>query len=133
RRSTYDSGRHLGVSWSPDGSRLVFQTNRDGNWEIVVTGIDGDLARLTDSPADDLNPTWSPDGARIAFSSNRAGWQNISLCSRMAARLRNSPASPLTTRTPPGRPMATELPLSATATAIARFMSWIGMAAIRLG
>jgi Tol biopolymer transport system component/DNA-binding winged helix-turn-helix (wHTH) protein len=65
--------------WSPDSSRLVFQSDRDGNWEIYTTSVDGELAQLTDDAADDLSPEWSPDGNRIAFSSNRNGRQHIYL------------------------------------------------------
>ena len=60
--------------WAPDGSRIAFHTNRDGNFEIYSMNPDGgDPQRLTDSPGIDLSAAWSPDGARIAFSSNRSG------------------------------------------------------------
>ena len=39
--------------------------------------VDGELAQVTDDPADDLSPNWSPDGSKLAFSSNRAGRQQI--------------------------------------------------------
>jgi TolB protein len=65
-----------GCSWSADGARLVFQSNRDGNWEIYSTEID-QLTRLTDNLSDDSSPAWSPDGKQIVFTSNRAGRQNI--------------------------------------------------------
>jgi len=39
--------------------------------------VDGELAQLTDDPADDLDPDWSPDGSKIAFSSNRDGMHHI--------------------------------------------------------
>ncbi|HEU4698407.1 MAG TPA: Ig-like domain-containing protein [Gemmatimonadales bacterium] len=64
-------------SWSPDGSRLAFQTDRDGNSEIYVMNADGSgLVRLTDDPAMDQHPAWSPDGSRIAFTTDRDGsWE----------------------------------------------------------
>ena len=57
--------------WSPDGQRLAFSSNRDGNWEIYTREPDGSLTRLTDDPAADGHPSWSPDGNWIAFSSDR--------------------------------------------------------------
>jgi TolB protein len=55
-------------SWSPDGRRLAFMSDRDGNFEIYVMNADGTgQTRLTDNPLTDGNPVWSPDGTRIAF------------------------------------------------------------------
>ena len=60
------------ASWSPDGSKIAFVSDRDENGEIYVIGADGrDETRLTEHPALDSMPSWSPDGARIAFSSRR--------------------------------------------------------------
>lgn len=59
-------------SWSPDGQKIAFQSNRDGNWEIYVMNVDGtEQTNLTNHPADDCCPSWSPDGRKIAFLSNR--------------------------------------------------------------
>lgn len=58
-------------AWSPDGERLAFASDRDGNQEIYVVRRDGsDLRRITDSPRDDLFPAWTSDG-RIVFYSER--------------------------------------------------------------
>jgi Tol biopolymer transport system component len=60
--------------WSPDGTRIVLWSSRDGNAEIYVMNADGsNLVRLTNNPADDVQPAWSSDGTRIAFVSNRDG------------------------------------------------------------
>jgi Tol biopolymer transport system component len=60
--------------WSPDGSRLAFVSDRDGNEEIYVMNSDGSgQTRLTDSPASDAGPSWSSDGKRITFVSERDG------------------------------------------------------------
>ena len=66
--------KNLVSSWSPDGSKIVFSSNRDGNSEIYVMDSDGNnVFRLTDNPASDKEPAWSPDGNRIAFSTDRNG------------------------------------------------------------
>ena len=62
------------ADWSPDGSQIVFSTNRDGNFEIYLMNADGtDQTNLTNDPASDSLPAWSPDGSQIAFTTNRDG------------------------------------------------------------
>jgi TolB protein len=57
---------------SPDGARVLFQSDRTGDWEIYTMKLDGsDLVRLTSSPGADATPIWSPDGRRIVFASER--------------------------------------------------------------
>ncbi len=66
------------ATWSPDGSQIAFESDREGNWELYVINVDGsDLRRLTDNAATDRAPDWSPDGSRIAFESTRDGGSEI--------------------------------------------------------
>jgi Tol biopolymer transport system component len=65
-------------SWSPDGTRIVFCSDRDGNYEIYIMNTDGsNQIRLTENPANDVFPCFSPDGHKIAFVSERDGNQEI--------------------------------------------------------
>lgn len=56
---------------SPDGSKIAFQSDRDGSiFQIYTMNIDGsDLVRLTSGTANVGSPSWSPDGSMITFSS----------------------------------------------------------------
>ncbi len=67
-------------AWSPDGKRLIFMSNRDGNWEIYLVNADGSgLRRLTQSNSSEGMPTWSPDGIAIAYMSDRGGQWGVYL------------------------------------------------------
>jgi TolB protein len=61
-------------AWSPDGRRIAFYSERDGNAEIYVMNADGSgVTRLTNTSADEGYPAWSPDGRTISFDSDRTG------------------------------------------------------------
>lgn len=74
-------GPELFPSLSPDGSRLIYASRTEGNWNIYMQAIResssgnfSDPVNLTaDSAADDSQPVFSPDGQRIAFRSSRDG------------------------------------------------------------
>ncbi len=54
-------------SWSPDGSRILFESNRHGDGsEIYTMNADGTDVQFL---AGGNNPSWSPDGSRILFIS----------------------------------------------------------------
>jgi len=58
-------------SWSPDGRRIAFVSDRTGQIDIFVMDVhEGSVQRLTRHGG--LYPAWSPDGRKIAFSANGA-------------------------------------------------------------
>ncbi len=63
---------------SPDGSKVVFSSNRNGQGDIYLINIDGTgERRLTNDPADDGAASWSRDGEQLIFDSNRDGDYDI--------------------------------------------------------
>lgn len=75
--TSHKQGNAAGVGapvWSPDGARIAFPSDRDGNREIYLMNADGsNQVNLTNQQAYDDSPAWSPDGKRIAFVSDRDG------------------------------------------------------------
>ena len=67
-------GNEQGGAYSPDGTKIVFMNNYDGDYEVCVMNADGTGAKqLTKNSSFDGYPSWSPDGTTIAFASNRDG------------------------------------------------------------
>lgn len=57
--------------WSPDGTKLVFVSNREGGSQLwVMNPASGEVQRLTDISTEASAPVWSPDGKRLAFVSD---------------------------------------------------------------
>lgn len=67
-------------SWAPDGQRISFESNRDGEAAVYIIRPDGSgLRRLTPAGSLGEQPNWSVDGRHIVFSSNRDGVHQLYL------------------------------------------------------
>ncbi len=84
-------------TWSPDGKKIAFDSQRNFIYDIYVISAEGKkLERLTEGEGNNTRPAYVQDGTRIAFESDRDGAWNIYLMNtngRNAIQL---------TRTPPG-------------------------------
>jgi TolB protein len=60
-RLTHNESQDGHPDWSPDTNYIVFESERDGNFEIYVMNPDGsDPRNLTNNSLDDYLPSWSP-------------------------------------------------------------------------
>jgi Tol biopolymer transport system component len=86
-------------AWSPDGTRIAFESTVDGRRAIWTMQADGQgLRRLTDAAgaATETAPAWSPRGDRLAFASDRDGNSEIYVIGADGAgarRLTDNPAN----------------------------------------
>ena len=72
-RLTFDGGLQSEPTWSPDGGRIAYSSDRAGNFDILVQQTTSTPVPVTSNPAHDWQPDWSPDGSQIVFRSERNG------------------------------------------------------------
>jgi Tol biopolymer transport system component len=70
RQLTDDLNKDRFPRWSPDGSRIAFQSNRSGSYQIWTIHPDGSgLRQITKATGTDLtDPVWSPEGSLMAYN-----------------------------------------------------------------
>ncbi len=65
---------------APSTAKVVFSSNRDGNWDLWTMNPDGsDPVNLTQDAPSDFSPVWSPTGEQILFVSFRNGGESLYL------------------------------------------------------
>ncbi|MCH7397833.1 PDZ domain-containing protein [Belliella sp. DSM 107340] len=71
-RLTSPEGPEMYPKFSPDGSKIAFTANYNGNYDVYVIPTTGGIPkRLTYHGMSDLVLGWTPDGKSILFSSGR--------------------------------------------------------------
>jgi len=55
--------------FSPDGSKILFSSDKGGQHHIWIKNVDGKLPRQVTKFGHDMEPNWSPDGKQIVFAS----------------------------------------------------------------
>jgi Tol biopolymer transport system component len=83
-------------SFSPDGKRIVFASNRTGHWEIWVCDSEGgNPMQLTFSGGPiTYAPSWSPAGNEIAFNTRIGAKQDIFVVSANGGKPRRLTSDP---------------------------------------
>jgi Tol biopolymer transport system component len=77
-RLTDQEANDLNPFWSDDGSKIVFQSDRSGIWQIYELDLINSVSRLfSDGTGNDVDPEYSPDGTQIAFRSYRDGENSV--------------------------------------------------------
>ena len=77
-RLTSDAGIETDPAFSPDGTRIAFTGEYDGNVDVFVIPASGGVPkRLTWHPAPDRVIGWTPDGKRIIFGSTRTAYSRF--------------------------------------------------------
>jgi TolB protein len=72
RQLTSDGGG--GAAVSPDGKKIAYWSEADGDFEVYVVNSDGSgKAQLTKNKGNDALPAWSPDGKYIYYLSDQNG------------------------------------------------------------
>ena len=67
-RLTDDRWADTDPAWSPDGSSLVWASDREGTLDLWLRDLgSGRERRLTSGGGTETAPVWSPDGSRLAF------------------------------------------------------------------
>ncbi len=79
KRLTYSHDRwDANPEWSPDGTKIVFDTmyKRESNHKIIVMDVDGTNKTVL---AEGFKPQWSPMGDKIAFTSSKGEILTVSV------------------------------------------------------
>jgi len=103
------------ISWSPDGKRIAFVSNREAVFATYTLGVDsaGDVQRVTHHEYSDALAEWSPDGKRLAVTALARGqdmWVFVVPLGGGESRIVGGPTGPVDARqacwSPDGKQLA---------------------------
>src|SRR5699024_8880295 len=131
-RVTHDKYTELNPTWSPDGKKLAYSSDRDGLERIYIRNLETDKERhLTEAVGgkakteNQYRATWSPQGNEIAFQTGKGVFEppDIYVADVKTGSIRK--VSQLSKQFEPGRPTwsadGTKLAMAALKTASDRF------------
>ena len=88
RKLTFEEVHDLTPRFSPDGTKVLFRSDRNGKsgiWWVTpdTVGALPHLITFDDVGATIVSPTWSPDGTQIILSSNHGGSRALYILSNL--------------------------------------------------
>ena len=71
KQITFEQGDDNCPAWSPDGTKIAFQTNRNGTWDIYCYDLNQECVfPLVSGQFNYQHPVWFPDGKSVVFDSD---------------------------------------------------------------
>ncbi len=96
------AGHQAFGSFSADGSKIVYQTDQNGNWDIYEFDMStGESKAVVNSPAHEEGPAYSPDGKKLIYTSTEEDHREVPYAQKLRdifmKDLENGRATNLTT------------------------------------
>ena len=74
----YDEITDLSPRYSPDGTSIVFASDRSAGFDLFIVEVaESEIRQVTDSEADELDPTWLPDGSALVYVTRPTGQRGV--------------------------------------------------------
>ncbi len=91
-QKTFEPFDEIQPAFSPDGSRIAYASNKNGNFDIWVVDAhtNGAAVQVTFGGEDELHPSWTPDGKWLVYSaySSRSGEWDIMMTDTTSGEVR---------------------------------------------
>jgi len=72
------TGQQAFGSFSADGSKIIYQTDLSGNWDIFEYDVASKTMQpLVQTPVQEENPAYSPDGSKIVYTSTEEDHRDV--------------------------------------------------------